>query len=422
MPKRRKKHFSYSTGERGRNRVRAFRHSANGKLYLEFREEGKRYSVRLATSEEEEAKKQADELSVRLGRIAEEEALSDQVSVRSLIDSYGREVSPTKGRSKQDHDRRAGRMFCAFFDAQPEPTRRSSRDPTTLDRRDWDRFIEWRRAGTIPGWPRPVRNQSVRYDLQNMVAVLNWGVGVGHLAANPWGGERRRAERWGAMPFELNPHRPAMTDELREMLIANGPNNWQFAAALRLGRETGRRNSSVRQLLWNDIDQERWEVRWRASTDKSGREDVVPLTPGAVAVLRELPSRGIGDAPVFPSNADPAVPTGRNSFQIWLRRAKARCLRGASALERETLRSRLKGIGYHAEKRAAVRSRQARQLPPKIQEAYFGTRYETLKNVYDEVAPDDIRNAMTEAGMNDPRHERGTNSEGEQRKISGGSV
>ena len=422
MPKRRKKHFSYCTGERGRNRVRAFRHSANGKLYLEFREEGRRHSVRLDTCEEEEAKQQADELSVRLGRIAEQAAASDQVSVRTLIDKYGREVSPTKGRSKQDHDRRAGRMFCAFFDAQPEPTRRSSRGPATLDRLDWDRFIGGRRAGTIPGAPRRVRDQQVRYDLQYLVAVLNWGVGVGDLASNPWGGERRRAERWGAMPFEMNPHRPAMTDELRETLIANGPENWQFAAALRLGRATGRRNNSIRQLLWSDIDQEQWLVRWRASTDKSGREDVVPLTPGAVAVLRELPSRGIGDTPVFPSETDPAVPTGRDTFQIWLRRAKARCIRRAPDLEREAVRSRLRGIGYHAEKRAAVRSRQARQLPPKIQEAYFGTRYETLKNVYDDVGPDDIRDAMTEAGMNDLPGNTGTNREGEQRRTGGGSV
>ena len=274
MPKRRKKRFSYSTGERGRNRVRAFRHSANGKLYLEFRVEGKRHSTRLDTSDEEEAKKLADELSVSFGRLADEEAEADQGSVRTLIDRYGREMSPTKGRSKQDHDRRAGRMFCAFFDAQPEPTRRSSRDPATLDRLDWDRFISARGAGTIPGWPWPVRDQSVRYDLQYLVAVLNWGVGVGDLTANPWGGERRRAERWGAMPFEINPHRPAMTDELREMLIANGPDNWQFEAALQLGRETGRRNNSIRQLRWSDIDQERWVVRWRASADKSGREDV----------------------------------------------------------------------------------------------------------------------------------------------------
>ena len=59
MPKRRKKHFSYGTGERGRNRVRSFRHSANGELYLEFREKGKRHSVRLDICEEEEAKQQA---------------------------------------------------------------------------------------------------------------------------------------------------------------------------------------------------------------------------------------------------------------------------------------------------------------------------------------------------------------------------
>ncbi len=123
MPKRRKKRFSYSTGERGRNRVRAYRHAANDQLYLEIRDRGKRHSFRLDTFDEQEAKKQADELSVRLGRIADEEALADQVSVRTLIDRYGREVSPTKGRSKQDHDRRAGRMFCALFNAQPDPTR-----------------------------------------------------------------------------------------------------------------------------------------------------------------------------------------------------------------------------------------------------------------------------------------------------------
>ncbi len=54
-------------------------------------------------------------------------------------------------------------------------------------------------------------------------------------------------------------------------------------------------------------------------------------------------------------------------------------------------------------------------------EAFFGTRYETLKNVYDEVGPDDIRDAMTEAGMNDLLGDSGPNSEAQQRRISGGS-
>lgn len=104
-----------------------------------------------------------------------------------------------------------------------------------------------------------------------------------------------------------------------------------------------------------------------------------------------------------------------------LRRANEKCLLNVPALERDNLRARLSGIGYHAEKRAAVRSRQARQLPPKIQEAFFGTRYETLKNVYDEVGPEDVRDALTEAGMNELPGTRGTNSEAEQRKISGES-
>ena len=110
------------------------------------------------------------------------------------------------------------------------------------------------------------------------------------------------------------------------------------------------------------------------------------------------------------------------AFQIWLRRAKATCIGNTPPLEREKLQGRLKGIGFHAEKRAAVRSKNARQLPPKIQEAFFGTRYETLKNVYDEVGPEDIRDAMSEAGMNAIHAVSGTNSEAEQRKISGESV
>ncbi len=92
------------------------------------------------------------------------------------------------------------------------------------------------------------------------------------------------------------------------------------------------------------------------------------------------------------------------------------CLRNAPAPERDTLQARLN----HAEKRAAVRSKNARQLPPKIQEAFFGTRYETLKNVYDEVGPEDIRDAMSDAGMTGLSGESGTNSEAQQRRISQG--
>jgi integrase len=67
-----------------------------------------------------------------------------------------------------------------------------------------------------------------------------------------------------------------------------------------LERETKRRNSAIRQLLWSDIDLCRETVRWRRETDKTGRESVTPSTKAAVDVLRALPRR-VGSAPVFAS-------------------------------------------------------------------------------------------------------------------------
>ena len=53
--------------------------------------------------------------------------------------------------------------------------------------------------------------------------------------------------------------------------------------------ETRRRNNAIRQLYWDDIDQEDWVVTWRGETDKIGKELVVPLTERAIEVLKGLP-------------------------------------------------------------------------------------------------------------------------------------
>ena len=98
--------------------------------------------------------------------------------------------------------------------------------------------------------------------------------------------------------------------------------------------------------------------------------------------------------PVFPSAADSSKPTSRHSFQTWLRRAKQRWLRSVPEDQREHLCSQLHGVGFHAEKRAGVRDPEFRGLPSAIQEAWAGTRYETLRTVYDRVTVDDMRAAM----------------------------
>ncbi|MGH7575469.1 MAG: hypothetical protein ACREM1_10160 [Longimicrobiales bacterium] len=186
-----------------------------------------------------------------------------------------------------------------------------------------------------------------------------------------------------------------MTDALRERLIEHQP-SWQMGLALTIGRHTRRRNNAVRQLLWSDLDFDTQMIRWRSETDKAGRANVTFMPEEIIEPLRTAPSRGIGDAPVFPSATDPSVPTSRDTFQIWLRRAKARLLRSvADATERERIRLELSGVGYHAEKRAGVRDPLFRALPPKIQEAWAGTRFDTLRTIYDDVAPEDMRTAVS---------------------------
>lgn len=413
MARKRKQGWSYNAGERGKNWVRAYEDSRDGKLYLEWMEmavqedsatgevthtrKRKRALLKDVTTKSE-ARTRADLAAEALAEIEETPApVSQPLTLKRLFSIYVKEVTPQKGSSKQDHDRRAARVWTAFFEAQEEEHRRMTRPPSTLDRVDWDRFIGWRRGGTIPGWG-PVRDRQVEYDLKFMIAVLGWGTGAGesggtYLDRHPWSAEIRRAQKW-ELPKELNPHRPAMRDDLRELLIKHSE-HWQFEVALRVGRSTVSRNSSVRHLRWSDVDLEKAEIRWRGEHEKSGVEAVVPLWPDATEALRRIPVRGIGEAWVFPSATDPTVPTSRHTFQTWLRRAKARLLRSIKdPAERERMREQLRGLGYHGEKRAGVRDPRFRKYSQAVQEKVARTKYETLKDVYDSVTVDDIRQEM----------------------------
>jgi hypothetical protein len=67
------------------------------------------------------------------------------------------------------------------------------RRPETLSRRDWDRFIRERRAGTVGPSGKPVSNRMIECDLRFLIAVLNWAA-------------RSRDER-GRLLLESNPLR-----------------------------------------------------------------------------------------------------------------------------------------------------------------------------------------------------------------------
>ena len=387
-----KKAFSYSAGERGRNRVRIGTDRRTGMLYIAWMEDRAERRRSLGHRDPDAAKKKADELAARFADLP---VAARSLTLARLFHLYHERRTPKKkSEMSRRHDHRAAKLFMAAFG--------SGFDPRNLDRACWDHYIEERRAGRLVVDGKqysPVRERPIQQDLKFVIAVLNWACGFLEngrplLERNPWGTEIRRAQRW-EMPKEKTPRRPAMTDELRTRLCEHAP-NWQMAAALQLGRDTISRNSSVRQLRWDDIDLREGTVRWRGEFDKVGREVVTPLSHEAIRILEGVPRR-LGSPWIFASGSDPEQPTPRDTFQIWLRRSKDRLLASIeNEQERERMRQRLHGLGYHGEKRAGVRDNWFRSLDPKRQEMFARTNHKTLVDVYDDVSLDEMREALRE--------------------------
>jgi integrase len=227
-------------------------------------------------------------------------------SLKALFDIYVAEVTPRKGVGKQHHDRRAARMFLELWGRD--------RRAASLNRRDWDQFIDLRRAGKIGPAGRPVGDRQLEYDLSWLRAVFHWATqagvdGMPLLARNPLTGY--------AIPRERSPARPAVTEpQYQALLRAARDLDWRVRLALVLANETGHRLSAIRHLRWSDIDLERSRVRWRAAHDKIGFEHVTPMSPAlhAALVAAQKQTAAIGDAWVLPGKRKPNAPCPKGTL------------------------------------------------------------------------------------------------------------
>ena len=318
MARTKRSRRSYGAGEWGRNRVRVFPDPKTGIFQIEWRDNGRRLTRSLKHRDWARAKRQADEFAAgfvgpEIGSKAEAEP--EPLTLEGLFDIYGEEVTPTKGEKSRRRDRVASAMFLRFFGRD--------RDPATFSQRDWDRFIQARRAGRAGRSGKPVGNRTIEWDLTFLMAVFNWAArskderGRPLLDRNPLKGLRK--------PREKNPIRVVLTeDEYRALLGVSRQVGWRFHVALVLAHETGHRIGAIRKLRWSDIDRERGVIRWRAEHEKSGYEHRTPVTAEAVAVLEVALRRnpGTGNAPVLPATNDPSACMGRSLARNWWNRAQ----------------------------------------------------------------------------------------------------
>ena len=307
---------AYSAGEWGRNRVRVFPDPKTGLYQIEWRENGRRLTRSLKHRDWRRAKRQADELAAGFtGPELNGNKEPEPLTLATLFEIYGEEVTPTKAESSQKYDRGTMRMFLKFFGGH--------RRPDTLSQRDWDRFIRARRSGSAGRSGRPVGNRTIQQDLKLLIAILNWAAksrdeeGRLLLDSNPLRGLKT--------PTEKNPNRVVLTQaEYEALLKASMSMDWRFRVALVIAHETGHRIGAVRQLRWSDIDMQARIIRWRAENEKTGYEHRTPVTAEVLAVLEEARKqnpRG-GNSPVLPAPKDLSRCLDRSRVRVWWDKAQ----------------------------------------------------------------------------------------------------
>ena len=359
--------WSYKAGEKGRNRVRVF--AWQGGIWIDYREDGKRVRHRLAYTDRDRAKREADKIAARFTELPIEGArgTAAPMTLRSLFDIYQREVTPQKAKSTQAHDRCALRLFLRAFGA--------TRQPDTLNRRDWDSYVERRRRGEIapPGRKgQRVRSRIIEQDLKLLLAVLNWAersrddAQGGYLVArNPLRGLK--------VPREESPRRPQITrEQLETLLLVAAELSPRAVLFVALAWYTGHRAGSIRQLRWSDVNLEAERLRWRGETDKVRTEHETPMHPALVPLLVQEQERtgGAGEGFVFPSEHDAERPMSReDATELW------------GVLRRRAGIPDGRRYGWHAFRRAFAN--QLRNVPLKELQTLGGWKSEaTVVRVY----------------------------------------
>jgi len=311
--------WTKSVGERGL-KVRLYESRPGGNIMRAIYIDGKEDRKSLGHRDREKATLQA--YALLHGMVANVEALEDEsLTLGMLTELYlaSPRHAAKKPRSQRSDEGRLKRVV-AFLG----PTR----DVRSLSESDVIRYSMARRQGDshIVGVPegRTVRDRTIECDLLALDRALNWGTrernetGRRLLKENPWYGIK--------FPKERNTRRPVMTHTTFLALLKVAERvHPLLKLALVVAEATGRRLSAWRNLRWDDIDLQENTIRWRAEHDKSGFEEIVPMSEAVQEALKEARKRqqAIGSAPVFPAPRNPTKPVDRHVLDNWLRQAYA---------------------------------------------------------------------------------------------------
>lgn len=226
-----------------------------------------------------------------------------------------------------------------------------------FSRSDWDRFIRRRMEGRIDaygksvpdGKRRPVGASTAGHDCGLLRQVMRWAEGQRLPNGEPL--VERDVTRGFALPKNENPRRVWADDDVTERIVEVAADVHEMLRPIVvLAAETGRRRGAILALRWSDWMPDEGTygmIRWRADSDKLGKEWVTPCTPTVRVELEAWRKAcpGVGEAWLFPAPDSDGHLRGDVALS-WLQKAECKA-RG----DGETDGEHVKGFGFHSFRR-----------------------------------------------------------------------
>lgn len=325
--------WSRSFGDSG-TRIRLFQNRSGGNFYRSLWLRGRGEDRKcMGTSDRVEAERLAKDLVAALLR-DEQLVSSGELPLGLLWDRYQSECVTFLDNDARTREEAGGHaeVLLAFFG--------ENCDVRGLTAADQSAFTKQRLAGGIKCSEKrttsAVRARSVEVDLQLLHTMLKWATtvrikGQRLLDQNPLAGVKRIRENNPKRPVatwdRFQKTRQAVQELAGNAKTAAGARKWlKLELALVLAEATGRRLGAIRQLRWDDVDLNSRMIRWRAETDKKGKEWIVPIPISLVNELRSFRTKmgGAFGGLLFPAHEDPTIAVSRDKFDDWLRVAQAK--------------------------------------------------------------------------------------------------
>ncbi len=348
---------------------------------------------RLIQANVERARRAASDLSNTLLR---GDTLAHQVSIAELFELYRRELLPWQSKAHRRDTERALELWQRFLGSRFVVSRFGVREWNAMIRQLGSGEIDGRgHRVTDPGRRRPVSNRTLQKALKVFRHVCRFGShyrrrdGSFLLDADPTRGLQ--------LPSNPNPRRVVADDDLYDQLLAvadqvqmerRQSQRSYLRELLILAAHTGRRIGAIVQLRYSDWlpDEATYgALRWRADSDKIGKEWKAPVTPEVREAIETLRRErlGVGDAYMFPAPRS-AGHVRVDVTRKWLRRAEK-----LAGIEHE------EGFGWHAFRRLWASKRKHMSLTD-VAAAGGWKDTQTLQRCYQHADPETLEAVVLE--------------------------